>query len=297
MTVRNLQVGICDKPHPAYAGNHYLHVWNEGKNRNCLRLSDGTWVYEVKEQPHHLCAGFGEEWVPFGTHINHQRMPLEFRGEDEAQMPTEERVACPYASQGGRCSPAICDCFISNHPDSPFGLHPEDFVVGGGREENREASPQAETSPSAQIEIHKASDGVGRIVAICGSGGYQLADHWENVTCTECLAVAPLRILDEKRYCYEKNDGSECAEPLHWGTIDHKHDWVRVENGTYLTQKVGFRFCSDCDREEWDNGVIRTGNRDHTRGIEKISRNRKIPHYGTREEDLGVEDIAGRKPQ
>jgi hypothetical protein len=39
--------------------------------------------------------------------------------------------ACMYAGRGRtRCSTAICDCFIDTHPDSPFDLHPEDFIVG-----------------------------------------------------------------------------------------------------------------------------------------------------------------------
>lgn len=39
---------------------------------------------------------------------------------------------CPYASFGARrCPPSICDCFIDTHPDDPFGLHPEAFIVTG----------------------------------------------------------------------------------------------------------------------------------------------------------------------
>jgi uncharacterized protein YodC (DUF2158 family) len=39
-------------------------------------------------------------------------------------------VVCEYAEQGAaRCSPAICDCFYDEHPDDPFGLHPEAFTV------------------------------------------------------------------------------------------------------------------------------------------------------------------------
>ena len=39
--------------------------------------------------------------------------------------------ACPYARTGQtRCPEWRCDCFIDNHPDSPFDLHPEDFIVG-----------------------------------------------------------------------------------------------------------------------------------------------------------------------
>ena len=41
--------------------------------------------------------------------------------------------ACGYAQPGRtRCSPAICDCFIEQYPDSPFDLHPEAFIVDPG---------------------------------------------------------------------------------------------------------------------------------------------------------------------
>lgn len=41
---------------------------------------------------------------------------------------------CPYAEPGQRrCPPSICDCFIDTHPDDPFGLHPDDFLVNGHR--------------------------------------------------------------------------------------------------------------------------------------------------------------------
>lgn len=40
-------------------------------------------------------------------------------------------------------------------------------------------------------DVHKATEGVGRIRATCGSGGYQLAEAWDNVTCSDCLAVRP----------------------------------------------------------------------------------------------------------
>ena len=29
-----------------------------------------------------------------------------------------------------RCMASICDCFRETHPDSPYDLHPEAFVVG-----------------------------------------------------------------------------------------------------------------------------------------------------------------------
>lgn len=28
------------------------------------------------------------------------------------------------------CMTSICDCFRETHPDSPYDLHPEDFIVG-----------------------------------------------------------------------------------------------------------------------------------------------------------------------
>lgn len=28
------------------------------------------------------------------------------------------------------CVASICDCFRGTHPDSPYDLHPEDFIVG-----------------------------------------------------------------------------------------------------------------------------------------------------------------------
>lgn len=37
---------------------------------------------------------------------------------------------CPYADgPGKKCD--MCDCFVDTHPDSPFALHPEDFLVDG----------------------------------------------------------------------------------------------------------------------------------------------------------------------
>jgi len=41
-----------------------------------------------------------------------------------------EEFHCPYANEGAKRCPAWrCDCFIETHPDSPFALHPEDFMV------------------------------------------------------------------------------------------------------------------------------------------------------------------------
>lgn len=48
----------------------------------------------------------------------------------DPKAPIPAGFKCPYAEPGQRaCHPAICDCFIATHPDDPFGLHPEAFVV------------------------------------------------------------------------------------------------------------------------------------------------------------------------
>lgn len=57
------------------------------------------------------------------------------RGSESQAVPWEclrcGGFACEYAPRGRtRCSPAICDCFIDQFPDSPRDLHPEAFVVG-----------------------------------------------------------------------------------------------------------------------------------------------------------------------
>lgn len=45
---------------------------------------------------------------------------------------SHEEFHCPYAEEGAlRCPSWRCDCFIETHPDSPFALHPEDFIVRG----------------------------------------------------------------------------------------------------------------------------------------------------------------------
>lgn len=31
-----------------------------------------------------------------------------------------------------RCMASVCDCFRGTHPDSPYELHPEDFIVDRG---------------------------------------------------------------------------------------------------------------------------------------------------------------------
>lgn len=46
---------------------------------------------------------------------------------------------CPYAPRGlDRCPPSICDCFVADYPDDPFGLHPEAFVIGEPADEGDE---------------------------------------------------------------------------------------------------------------------------------------------------------------
>jgi hypothetical protein len=58
-------------------------------------------------------------------------------GREAEQLPPWECLtcggyACEYAERGRtRCSPAICDCFIEQFPDTPRSLHPEAFIVGG----------------------------------------------------------------------------------------------------------------------------------------------------------------------
>lgn len=37
------------------------------------------------------------------------------------------------------------------------------------------------------------------------------------------------------------------------------HNWVKVPDGTGMTRFVSFRFCTTCDREEWDDGTVRPG--------------------------------------
>jgi hypothetical protein len=59
----------------------------------------------------------------------------------DPDAPIPEDFQCDYAEPGQRACPAWrCDCFVATHPDSPFDLHPEDFIVtmptppGSGRE-------------------------------------------------------------------------------------------------------------------------------------------------------------------
>jgi hypothetical protein len=71
-------------------------------------------------------------------------------GREPEQLPPWECLtcggyACEYASMGRtRCSPAICDCFIAQFPDSPRDLHPEAFVV---------SSPTADAQVAAMREV------------------------------------------------------------------------------------------------------------------------------------------------
>lgn len=69
---------------------------------------------------------------------------------------------CPYADRAGvKCM--ACDCFIDTHPDSPFALHPEDFVVV---EPGSCACPEGHTCGSPQCrqvvahpEMYEVRDG------------------------------------------------------------------------------------------------------------------------------------------
>lgn len=48
----------------------------------------------------------------------------------DPSTPIPSDFQCAYADPGKRACPAsICDCFVATHPDSPFDLHPEDFIV------------------------------------------------------------------------------------------------------------------------------------------------------------------------
>ena len=44
---------------------------------------------------------------------------------------------------------------------------------------------------SEGVPICKASDGLGPIKALCGSGNYNLAEMWANVTCGTCRVIPP----------------------------------------------------------------------------------------------------------
>lgn len=41
---------------------------------------------------------------------------------------------CPLG--GPRCTEDICDCFIDTHPEDPLGLHPEQFIVSQGEDDD-----------------------------------------------------------------------------------------------------------------------------------------------------------------
>lgn len=60
---------------------------------------------------------------------------------------------CEYADGPGKQC-LMCDCFVLTHPDSPFDLHPEDFVVNEVRE----------------LPIHRTEAGYPRC-STCDGGG------------------------------------------------------------------------------------------------------------------------------
>lgn len=48
----------------------------------------------------------------------------------DPKAPIPADFQCPYAEPGRQACPAsICDCFVAEYPDDPFGLHPEAFRV------------------------------------------------------------------------------------------------------------------------------------------------------------------------
>lgn len=56
---------------------------------------------------------------------------------DQQRVEWEAHVAkahaagqCPFSGLTTKaCIASICDCFIEQYPDDPYGLHPEAFVV------------------------------------------------------------------------------------------------------------------------------------------------------------------------
>lgn len=71
-----------------------------------------------------------------------------------------------------------------------------------------------------EILIHKATEEVGRIVAYCGSRGYQLAEQWGNVTCPQCLQFS---VKEGEVSSHEMaNAWDECASEAH--SLGWMHD-------------------------------------------------------------------------
>ena len=52
----------------------------------------------------------------------------------------------------------------------------------------------------------------------------------------------------------------KCGEtgPQQWNDTMCDHAWQDM-GGDGFTSGVGYRYCRKCDREEWDNGVVRPG--------------------------------------
>jgi len=46
--IKSVRVGICEHQHPRLSF-HHTHVWDMSFRR-CLKLSDGTWIYELEFQ-------------------------------------------------------------------------------------------------------------------------------------------------------------------------------------------------------------------------------------------------------
>ncbi len=44
-----------------------------------------------------------------------------------------------------------------------------------------------------------------------------------------------------------------------WQEWDQGHSWLDVPEGSLRTRGTPFRFCKGCDREEWQNGIVREG--------------------------------------
>ena len=53
------------------------------------------------------------------------------RVEWEAHVVREQAAGrCPFSGLAVKsCVASVCDCFIEQYPDDPYGLHPEAFVV------------------------------------------------------------------------------------------------------------------------------------------------------------------------
>lgn len=61
-------------------------------------------------------------------------------------------------------------------------------AIGNTDEPRAHRATDVEVLPLASVgmPIHKASEFMGGIRPICGEEGYNLAEKWENVTCSSC---------------------------------------------------------------------------------------------------------------